>query len=61
MMNRVKAIQDKAIQNFGFEDKRTIGIFNLLDFDEKWGLLDSAIEAIEKWIDEEINKPFDEE
>ncbi len=61
MMNRVKAIQDKAIQNFGFEDKRTIGIFNLLDFDEKWGLLGSAIEAIEKWIDEEINKQFDEE
>lgn len=61
MMNRVKAIQDKAIQNFGFEDKRTIGIFNLLDFDEKWGLLDSAVEAIEKWIDEEINKQFDEE
>lgn len=61
MKNRVKAIQDKAIQNFGFEDERTIGIFNMLDFGEKWGCLESVVVTLEKWIDEEINKPFDEE
>lgn len=53
---RIKMLQDKAIHNFGLEDKRTIHTFRAIEYAQRDGVMTEFILILATmWLNEEIS------